>query len=133
MKKLILSFGLVVFTTLAVKAQSFLAPNNTREFTPYQSSVDLKLYERVITEKQKTYDYNLEKLGELLKDKEYYLQDLKEVDNESYLHWNKSFNEYWSKVRQANPDLSDNSTFNTLKDSIKWFTTQIKNAIREAR
>ncbi len=60
MKKLIFSVSLL-FALSSVNAQSsFMAPNYVPEYTPYQSTIDLKLYERVITEKQNAYDNNLQ-------------------------------------------------------------------------
>lgn len=132
MKKLPLT-ALMLFSLTSLKAQSFLAPNNVREFNSYTPSVDVRLYERVITEKQRTYDYNVEQIRELLKDKEYYLYELRKVDYESFNYWNKSFNEHWSKVSNARPDFSNNDTYNAVKYNINWFITQIKNSIRDVQ
>ncbi|MBL7706597.1 MAG: hypothetical protein JNM21_13715 [Taibaiella sp.] len=132
MKKLILSFGLIL-TTLAVKAQSFLAPNNTREFTPYQSSVDVKLYEQVIRENQERYDRNLDRINELVQELNEYLLELRDLNEANYNTNTKYINDWMKTTFGRRPDLSDANTYNQIANGIKSYIYQVKKNIKDYR
>lgn len=132
MKKLILSFGLII-TTLAVKAQSFLAPNNTREFSPYQSGVDVKLYEQVIVEKQRAYDYNLNLFRQELKYCYEDLNDLSQVDFEKYKSMKKFIDDWLLGIQKQNPDFSNNEEAKILNNTVRYLAKGVREAIRISR
>lgn len=132
MKKLILTAILSLSFTL-VKAQSFLAPTHTPEFTPYQSTVDVKLYEKVITEKQQLYDKNAAKFQTELNRCYEYLADLKQVDPKLHKSYEDGLYAWLKQVMLSNPDWSNIQVSEKLNNSVRQYVEQIKQVMYKTR
>lgn len=126
---LILSLSIVFIT----KGQSFLKPTHTPEFAPYQSTVDVKLYERVIRDKQSKYDQNLESINEYISDIQEYLLELKEYNYENYVSNKGYISEYLKSTFNKKPDLSNQYVYNSIINTLKKYIIALKNNIREYR
>lgn len=132
MKKLTLTTFLSLSFTL-VKAQSFMKPNNVPEFTPYQSTVDLKLYERVITEKQSNYDSNVKKFQDELNRCYEYLADLKQVNPKLHKSYEDGLYTWVKQVLVSNPDWSNSQVSQQLNNSVRQYVEQIKQVLYKTR
>lgn len=111
-------------------AQSFLKPNNTREFAPYQSTVDVNRYESLIREKQNKYDQNLERINGYIAEIDDYLLEIKEYHYDNYVKNKNLINNYLKETFNKKPDLSNQYVYETISGTLKRYISGLKSNLK---